>query len=302
MSIIFVFVDGIGLTNATVQNPFGVTPQPYLSQLIDGPLLIDRVGQYPRARLSAIDATLDWPGLPQSGTGQTSLFMGINAAHAVQRHQSHFPPPALHDALRSDNLLTLAKPFGTSAFANAFDAGFWQAIETRKLRRSASVIASEGAGVRFRDVTDLANGHALSWDITNQVMHERHPDLIATIDAFAAGKHLALLARPHIITLYETFLTDLVGHGRTDITTADVVTRIDGLIGGIVAHLRPCDTLVISSDHGNFEAPHEKGHTTNPVPLLVVGADCDTLHNIESISAVAPALVARYPYHREAGQ
>jgi predicted ATPase len=38
------------------------------------------------------------------------------------------------------------------------------------------------------------------------------------------------------------------------------------------------------------------------VPLLVVGADCDTLHNIESISMVVPALVARYPYHREAGQ
>jgi hypothetical protein len=71
-------------------------------------------------------------------------------------------------------MLTQAAPYGTSAFANAFDAGFWQAIETRKLRRSASVIASEGAGVRFRDVMDLAHGQALSWDITNQVMHQRH--------------------------------------------------------------------------------------------------------------------------------
>jgi hypothetical protein len=302
MSIIFVFIDGIGLINATTHNPFGLTPQPYISQLIGGPLLIDQVGLYPQARLSAIDATLDWPGLPQSGTGQTSLFVGINAAHAVQRHQSHFPPTDLHDVLRTQNMLTQAKPYGTSAFANAFDAGFWQAIETRKLRRSASVIAGEGAGVRFRDVTDLAQGQALSWDITSQVMHQRHPDLITPIDAFTAGRNLALLAQTHVITLYETFLTDLVGHGRTDITTADVVTRIDGLIGGIVAHLRPCDTLVMSSDHGNFEAPHEKGHTTNPVPLLVVGADCDTLHNINSISMVVPALVARYPYHREAGQ
>lgn len=302
MSIIFVFIDGIGLTSATAYNPFGLTPQPYLSQLIGGPLLLDSVGQYPRARLTAIDATLDWPGLPQSGTGQTALFAGMNAAQAVQRHQSHFPPTALHGILRTQNMLAQALRYGTSAFANAFDAGFWQAIETRKLRRSASVIAGEGAGVRFRDVSDLAQGQALSWDITNQVMHQRHPDLIAPIDAFTAGTNLALLAQAHVITLYETFLTDLVGHGRTEITTADVVTRIDGLIGGIVAHLRPFDTLVISSDHGNFEAPHQKGHTTNPVPLLVVGADCDTLHNIESISAVVPALVARYPYHRESGQ
>jgi len=219
MSIIFVFIDGIGLTHATDYNPFGLTPQPYLSQLIGGPLLLDQVGQYPRARLSAIDATLDWPGLPQSGPGQTSLFVGINAAQAVQRHQSHFPPTDLHDLLRTQNMLTQAKPYGSSAFANAFDAGFWQALETRKLRRSASVIAGEGAGVRFRDITDLANGQALSWDITNQVMHQRHPDLIAPIDAFTAGKNLALLAQAHVITLYETFPTDLVGHGPTDNTT-----------------------------------------------------------------------------------
>jgi hypothetical protein len=65
MSIIFVFIDGIGLTNATAHNPFGLTPQPYLSQLVGGPLLIDHVGQYPRARLSAIDATLDWRITPK---------------------------------------------------------------------------------------------------------------------------------------------------------------------------------------------------------------------------------------------
>lgn len=292
MAIIFVFIDGIGLDGAHAHNPFANIPQPHLHALLGGPLLRDTITYQPSRRvlLNAIDATLGVPGLPQSGTGQTALFAGINAAQIVQRHQTHFPPTALHETLRQQSILQRGRKFGTTAFANAFDEGFWQAIEMRKLRKSASVIAAEGAEVLFRTQHDLARGEALSWDITNHVMHQRHPDIITPIDSFMAGIRLAQLAQPHIITLYETFLTDLVGHGRTSVDVAEVVTRIDGLIGGILSQLRPHDSLVISSDHGNFECPHEKSHTTNPVPLLVVGPACDTLHHIHDISQVADAL------------
>lgn len=292
MAIIFVFIDGIGLDSAHLYNPFAHVPQPYIEGIIGGPLIHDSVAYAPDRRilLKPIDATLGVPGLPQSGTGQTALFAGINAAQLVQRHQTHFPPTALHDTLRQQSILQRGRKYGTTAFANAFDEGFWQAIEMRKLRKSASVIAAEGADVQFRTQHDLARGNALSWDITNHVMHQRHVDLIQPIDAFTAGVHLATLAQQHVITLYETFLTDLVGHGRTDVDVAEVVTRIDRLIGGIVSRLRPHDSLVISSDHGNFERPHEKSHTTNPVPLLVVGPACDTLHHIQDISQVADAL------------
>lgn len=297
MSIIFLFIDGIGLTPAQAPNPFAHIPQPHIQQLLGGPLTSEQIGRHGRARLSALDATMGVPGLPQSGTGQTALFAGINAAQAVQRHQAHFPPTALQVHLRTHNVLSRARHHGTSAFANAFDGGFWQAVAQRKIKKSASVIASEGAGVRFRDIDDLANGTALAWDITGHVMHQRHPERIQPIAAWQAGVNLAHLAQAHVITLYETFLTDLVGHGHTDVSIPDVVARIDGLIGGIVATLRPHDTLVMSSDHGNFEAPDDRGHTTNPVPLLVVGADCDTLHNITTISDVADALEAVMPRH-----
>jgi 2,3-bisphosphoglycerate-independent phosphoglycerate mutase len=292
MAIIFVFIDGIGLDNAHTHNPFARVPQPHLQALLGGPLISDSAIYHANRRvlLKPIDATLGVPGLPQSGTGQTALFAGINAAQSVQRHQTHFPPTALHDTLRQQSILQRGRKYGTSAFANAFDEGFWQAIDTRKLRKSASVIAAEGAEVRFRTQHDLAVGDALSWDITNHVMHQRHADLIAPIDAYVAGVNLAKLAHQHVITLYETFLTDLVGHGRTDVDVTEVVTRIDRLVGGIVSELRPQDSLVISIDHGNFERPHEKSHTTNPVPLLVVGPACDTLHHIHDISQVADAL------------
>jgi hypothetical protein len=292
MAIIFVFIDGIGLDSAHPHNPFAHVSQPYIQQLIGGPLIQDSIIYAPEQRvlLKPIDATLGVPGLPQSGTGQTALFAGINAAQLVQRHQTHFPPTALHDTIRQHSILQRGRKYGTTAFANAFDEGFWHAIEMRKLRKSASVIAAEGAEVLFRTQHDLARGHALSWDITNHVMHQRHADLIQPIDAFTAGVNLATLAQHHVLTLYETFLTDLVGHGRTDVDVTEVVTRIDRLIGGIISQLRTHDSLVISSDHGNFERPHEKSHTTNPVPLLVVGPACDTLHHIQDISQVADAL------------
>lgn len=292
MSIIFVFIDGIGLRAPADDNPFAQHPQPHIASLIGGPLLSTQVGRHPRALLNAIDATMGWPGLPQSGTGQTALFAGINAAQLVERHQSHFPPTALQATLQQRSILQRGQQYGGSTFANAFDAGYWQAVANRKIRKSASVIASEGAQITFRDVDDLAAGRALSWDITNQVMHQRHPQRVSVIDAFTAGANLARLAQGYAITLYETFLTDLVGHGRGDMTLGEVVARIDGLIGGIVAHLRPQDSLVISSDHGNFECPLDKGHTTNPVPLLVVGPACDTLQHIHSICDVADALEA----------
>ena len=292
MAIIFVFIDGIGLDSTHAHNPFAYVPQPYLQSILGGPLVMDAATYNPvrRILLKPIDATLGVPGLPQSGTGQTALFAGINAAQLVQRHQTHFPPTALHETLRQQSILQRGRKYGTTAFANAFDEGFWQAIEMRKLRKSASVIAAEGAEVLFRTQHDLARGEALSWDITNHVMHHRHTDMIQPIDAYTAGVNLTRLAQPHVITLYETFLTDLVGHGRTDVDVTEVVTRIDRLIGGIVSQLRPQDSLVISSDHGNFERPHEKSHTTNPVPLLVVGPACDTLHHIQDISQVADAL------------
>ncbi|MEY2846965.1 MAG: hypothetical protein RL076_2511, partial [Chloroflexota bacterium] len=194
MSIIFVFVDGIGLRQYSPDNPFATTPQPHIAALIGGPLLSEQIGRHPQALLNALDATMGWPGLPQSGTGQTALFAGINAAQLVERHQSHFPPTALQATLQQRSILHRGRQYGGSAFANAFDAGYWQAVANRKLRKSASVIASEGAQITFRDVDDLATGRALSWDITNHVMHQRHPQRVSVIDAFTAGTNLARLA------------------------------------------------------------------------------------------------------------
>src|SRR5215212_6590564 len=198
MSLIFIFLDGVGLAPAGHDNPLASADTPCLRALLGGPLTIERTkgwgmgvgswGLVPNPQLptpnshpltqvlfKAIDATLGVDGLPQSGTGQTALLAGVNAAALHGRHQPHVPPVALRGLLAERNIFrrVIARG-GRATFANAFGPGYWQAVAARRIRRSASVIAAEGAGLRFRDGDDLRNGRAVSWDVTNAAKRARY--------------------------------------------------------------------------------------------------------------------------------
>jgi hypothetical protein len=309
MSLIFIFIDGVGLAPAGPDNPLASADTPVLRALLGGPLTIEqaegwRMGDggwgrdfdsQPPSPIShplqllfkAIDATLGVDGLPQSGTGQTALLAGVNAAALHGRHQPHVPPVALRALLAERSILrrVIARG-GRATFANPFGPGYWQAVAARRIRRSASVIAAEGAGLRFRDGDDLRNGRAVSWDVTNAAMRAR--DIDAPLVAPAqAGAHLAQLAHDHDLVFYESFLPDLAGHGRLDLGVPQAMALLDGLIGGALAALRPEDSLLLTSDHGNVESIIAPTHTRNPVPLLVVGSAARAFANVESIMEIA---------------
>lgn len=302
MSIIFVFVDGVGLAPRGADNPLSNAPTPTIERLLGGMLTIEQTGMLPTALLQPLDATLGIDGLPQSGTGQTALLTGVNAAQLHGRHQPHFPPVALRPLLAEQSIFRrVAGAGGRATFANAFGARYWEALAARKVRRSASVIAAEGAGMRFRDEDDLRAGRALTWDITGDVARTR--GATPAIDARVAGARLAHLALDYDLVFFETFLTDLAGHGRLtgvpgDGATPSVVAqihdamaRIDGLIAGALAAMRPGDTLVMTSDHGNIESLAAPTHTRNPVPLLVVGPGMARFTHLTGIEHIADAIV-----------
>jgi 2,3-bisphosphoglycerate-independent phosphoglycerate mutase len=336
MSVIFVFVDGVGLAPEGPDNPLSDAPTPALRALLGGPLTLEQAtGLRPASAapsapllLAAIDATLGLPGLPQSGTGQTALFGGFNAAALHGRHQPHFPPVALRGRLAEQSVLRRAQDRGLRpAFANAFGDGYWEAVAARRIRRSASVIAAEGAGVRFRDEADLLAGHAVSWDITGAAQRQRGVDA-PPVPPATAGERLARLAHRHELVLFETFLPDLAGHGRLLQEPADhrpptaddaaeqagargatgasaairpwspkeqihtAMERIDGLLGGLLAAMRPEDTLLVTSDHGNVESLAAPAHTRNPVPLLAAGSGASIFSAVTDISEVADAILA----------
>jgi 2,3-bisphosphoglycerate-independent phosphoglycerate mutase len=267
MSIVLVLLDGLGLAPPLATNPLVRAPMPYVRELLGGALTLERVQAAPGLLLRPLDATFGVPGLPQSGTNHTALLCGQPAPRLVGRHQSAFPPTALRPLLREQSLFRRVQMQGQSvAFANAYSPGYWQALAQRRIRRAASTIAAEGARLPLRGLSELWAGRALYWD--------------------------AALGHGHALVYYECFLPDLAAHGRLDLPLHAALARIDALLAGTVAALRPADTLVVVSDHGNSEDTAAPSHTRNPVPLLVVGPAAPAFAATADLADVAGAILA----------
>jgi hypothetical protein len=310
-SLLYLFLDGVGLGPDTEDNPFVSAATPQLRaligrQLIDGPAVTrDDV------LFRGIDATMGVEGLPQSATGQTALFTGINAAQAVGMHIATYPTQALRAIIAEHSLFKRAAQAGRRVtFANPFHAVYWQAVAEGHARLSATTLAIQAAGVAFRDLSDLERGEAVFWDITHEAQATRrfrttrrgtspgnrpvrsYPFPVAPIAAEEAGRRLAALATAHDLTLYESFLTDLSGHRRLPFSPEDTIATIDTFLGGLLRHRAPDTTLVLTSDHGNLETRSFKGHTLNPVPLLVVGPAVRYFQEVSAITHIAPAILS----------
>jgi hypothetical protein len=309
MAIIFIFADGIGLAPASPDNPLATVALPILRTLLGGPLTSESVGASERLLLRPIDATLGIDGLPQSGTGHTALLGGFNASALHGRHQPHLPPIALRPRLAAENLFHMVQMLGKqAAFANVFGPNYWQALESGRLRPSASVIAANGANIRLRTLEDYRSGMAVAWDVTGTFLHHREP-AIEPISPAQAGTALATIAQTHDLVFFETFLPDLAAHERlgqnrrttTHPNTADnsrieqitmALELIDALIGATLAAMRPTDTLLLTSDHGNIESLAAKSHTRHPVPLLVIGPAARAFTHVTTIAEVAGTITA----------
>jgi hypothetical protein len=293
MSLIFVFLDGVGLAPASPSNPLATATTPALHTLLGGPLTSEQTQQRNNLLLKPIDATLGVPGLPQSGTGHVALLTGINAPLLIGRHQPNYPPVALRSTLAEQSIFRQVQQRGLDVvFANVFTPNYWQALAMRRLRRSASVIAAEGAGLRLRDLNDLQVGQALMWDITGDALQARDEGhAVSLVTPEQAGAHLAALAHSSHLVFFESFLPDLAGHGRLPFSDEAALERIDGFLAGLLAALLPDDTLLITSDHGNIEDRATPIHTRNPVPLLAFGAGVEAFVEVETIADIASAVM-----------
>lgn len=296
MRVLFIFFDGWGLgAPDPAINPFLSAPMPTLRALFDGAMPTYANGNYQSslATLIPTDATLGVPGLPQSATGQTTIFTGVNAPRALGAHYGPYPNPALRKILAHDNLF---KQFTAAhrrvAFANAYPPFFFERLARNSARRSATSHAVHAAGVRYRGIDDLRVGDAVSVFVTNQLWRDHGAD-VPLITARDAGRNLARLANENDLTVFEYFLTDAAGHkGDSDFTTR-VLGQVDELLRGVLDLVDLNETLVLTtSDHGNVEEASAKKHTLNPVPTILIGAGRDQLApHIHSLDNITPALV-----------
>jgi 2,3-bisphosphoglycerate-independent phosphoglycerate mutase len=291
--VIFVFLDGVGLGPAEDNNPFWLAPMPNLRQLLGGPLVDGHVVERPGLLLKGIDACLGVEGRPQSATGQTALFTGLNAAQILGYHLTAYPNDLLTELINEYNILKRATQNGYRAtFANAYTPTYFQLVQEGKRRHSATTLSVLAAGLPFRRMADLERGQAIYWDITHRFLNEYLKIPIPVIEPELAGQRLARLANEHDLVLYECFLPDLIGHRKDAQEALTFLETLDRFLAGLLNEMGPTVTLVVSSDHGNLEDMGSGIHTTNPVPLLAVGSGAGAFREAQAITDVAGGVMA----------
>jgi 2,3-bisphosphoglycerate-independent phosphoglycerate mutase len=269
MHMVMIFLDGFGLGGKD-DNPIFAAKTPFLDELLGGHLLWgNRYITHNNTVLRPLDASLGVAGTPQSATGQTTLWTGLNAAKAIGHHLHAYPNQPLAEIIAERSIFKqLAKAGKTAMFANTFSKGYDHAVATGKRRHTASTLSALAGGVRLRRVPDLTAGLAVYQDMTNEILVQMG-EQVAVISSFEAGRHLGKLALNYDFTLYEFFQTDVKGHKQLWDEAIGLVERIDTFIGGFLSVVREDDVAwILTSDHGNIEDFSVKGHTANAVPAL----------------------------------
>ena len=295
---LLVFLDGVGVgPGDPAFNPFAAASLPRLAALLGGRALVaesltDGLIVADRAVLAAGDATLGVPGVPQSGTGQTALLTGRNAAAEYGRHFGPWVPTPLRSMLAAESLLARAQATGrTVAFANAYPLSGVPADPRIFRRPAAPPLAADAVGALTRGPAELAEDRAVASSITRERWREHLGAALPEVTAAEAGRTLARIASAADLTLFAHYDTDHRGHRGGMAGAVAALERVDAFLGALADALPADALLVVSSDHGNVEDTRG-GHTLNPVPVLALGAGREAFADARSITDVAPLILA----------
>ncbi len=289
---LLVFLDGVGLGEAGIHNPLSAPESmPFLSALLGQPWLKGASANHAELLFQPIDATLGVAGLPQSATGQTTLYTGQNAPKFLGHHQSGFANGSLRQLIDRYGLFSQALALGSSAtLANAYSPDYFYAIANRSRRYSVCTLLNLSAQPPFRLQYEYDQGKALFWNIIG----ETPPTLSvhrAPISPQVAGARLAALSADYGVTLFECYLCDYAGHAQDGGRAIAYLQRIDRFLESAIAHLPANVTLLLTSDHGNVEDLSTKRHTLNSVPLLAIGPKAQAFAPIHDLTGITPQIV-----------
>lgn len=297
--MILLFLDGVGLGEPDqANNPLVAAELPVLTRLIGA-----KPDRHARPREGAgllfrpVDATLGHEGSPQSATGQTTILTGLNGSDIMNGHYGPWPGPTLIRALEQGTLFHDGVAAAGSAHANVFPPRYFVTQGRRRHRPNAPVVAARAAGVRLRGLDDYRSGDAVAPDLDGSGLERMSESAAAGIRATGVSgtsRALARLAVEHSFTFVDVWVTDGLGHARDMSGATRFLASLDALLDlmihdevGPIAHGA---TLVVTSDHGNIEDLSSKGHTRNPVPLLVAGPGAGEFTGATSLLDVAPGV------------
>lgn len=291
--IIFIFLDGIGLGLCFEYNPFTKASMTTLGNFFNTPLIKNKQIAGNGFLLKGLDACLGVRGIPQSATGQTALLTGINAAQKIGFHLPAYPNDSLVSIIKKHNIYKKALALNKKPiFANAYSDLYFQLVKLKKRRHSVTTHCVMAANLPFLTLEDLCANRAVFWDITRHTLKRKYNIAnIPPVTAFTAGKHLAFMAKKYDLVVFESFLPDLAGHSQNQEKAIKILETIDKFIDGVLAKKDKNVTVVISSDHGNIEDLSTNQHTTNPVPLIVIGEEAEVFFSARSILHVSRCIL-----------
>lgn len=293
MAVIFLFIDGVGLGEDADHNPFVQQSYEAFTRMADGQPFTSKAGVVSDEKhlFKSIDATLDVEGLPQSGTGQTTLFSGENAPKAIGKHFGPFPHSGIKHLLREQSLFVKAQGEGYSChFINAYPDIFFRKSRKRN-RWSCTTLMTKSAGLPLNDAESVRKQNAVTAGLTQQGWREHLNIDIPVIEPAEAARRLLNRSRYYDLLLHEYYLTDKAGHSQEAATASGVLQTYDEFLMTLIEEIGLEHTLVLSSDHGNVEDLTTKTHTFNKVPLFVQGTGARAFEKARSIMDVTPAIL-----------
>ncbi len=280
MKVIFLFIDGVGVRPPAADNPVNPEVCPTLCRLIND-------------HSKPIDACLAVEGVPQSATGQATMFTGLNCAASMGKHCEGFPGPALRQLVAENNLfLQLDRRGKKVKFADGYLVDSADELALHRFKSVTTVMALT-LPKSISTADDLARNEAVYQDLTRETIQDRYPD-IPVISPQRAAEHLFALAQGYDFTLYEFFQTDVSGHSMDYERACSVLRVYDQFLSTLVRQTENAGiTLVMTADHGNIENMSERGHTTNEVPFIAVGPKEKELRSrVRSLADVTPAILS----------
>jgi hypothetical protein len=297
--IFYFFLDGVGFGECNPEkNPFTKYATGFFLPLGGKPL--PENSNLRRGEYIPTDASMGIKGLPQSATGQTSLWTGINTPKILKRHVSGFPTFTLKKIISEFSIVKVFQEHGKKAsFLNCYSPVYMENMEKNSRYLSASTLVQLAASPILKNLDDLREGRGLFMDITHEIFVEfsktflPESDTLKNIrDPLEMGKKVKEMGKGQDMILFEYFLTDKIGHSMEWEKAKWTIDIVEKFIEGVMETLDPLeDQLIITSDHGNLEDLSDKVHTTNLVPTFLYGKYTDSMKlKIKSLCDIVPAL------------
>src|SRR5699024_110937 len=293
MSVVFLFIDGVGLGDSKKTNPFADDRFRGFSAMAGGQPFVKEADEINSTNhlFKPVDATLGVDGLPQSGTGQATLFSGENAAQEIGKHFGPYPHSGIKHLLRKPSLFQKAQQLQKSCnFINAYPDAFFEYAQ-KKNRWTCTTLMTKSAGLPLNRVEDVKEGRALTAELTQQAWREQLQIDVTEKTPEEAALVIINQSVNNDLVLHEYYLTDKAGHSQEMGKARQFIGNYDRFLWFIICNKPKEVTIVLYSDHGNVEDLSTKTHTFNKVPLFCLGPGADYFTEVESIQGVTPGII-----------